>query len=226
VKNEAALEKALELQSMAYQLLRWLRERVDRSTVSFDSAHDRLSMPEAAHDWLKSNYSVIPVRCRPDRADLKAFANLVASFLATSFDLVQAPGTRKITGCGCWCSWCSSMVSASHLRTKKLTRQDKKRAHALQAEALLQRALDRGWSLSPDDAEGIAGRLPEEAAILAYADQLLRRMKGDFEGPAVLALWRRFAWSKTGAPKKNFRLKLEAIRRAESRIDEALSQPT
>jgi hypothetical protein len=224
--NESEVGKALELQKKGYQLLRWVRDRVDRSTVSFTVAHDALSLPEAAHDWLRSNYSVIPVRCRPERADLRAFANIVASFLATSFDLVPVPGRRKITGCGCWCSWCSAMVSGSHLQAKKVTQRDKKRAHALRVEAVLQRALDKGLGTSSEAAKEIADRpdLAEESAILAYTAELVRRMNGHFEGPAVLALWRRFAWSRTGSPKKDYRLTTQAVLKAANRIDQALAE--
>ncbi len=222
--NEATVSKALVLQGKGYQFLRWIRDRVDRSTISFDIAHEALSIPQAAHEWVRRNYSVIPLRCRPEREDVRVFANLLASYLVTSFDLVQVPGRRKITDCGCWCSWCSAMVSASHLRAKKVTLRDKRRSHRLQMEAVLQLALDKGVKLSREGAKEISERadLAEDSAILAYSVELLRRMNGQFEGPAVLALWRRFAWSRAGSPRKDFRLTIEAVRKAEDRIEEAL----
>lgn len=46
---------------------------------------------------------------------------------------------------------------------------------------------------------------------MAYARELLLRLAGDPGDPAILALWREFAWTKTGAPKKGFRLDAQDI---------------
>ena len=47
-------------------------------------------------------------------------------------------------------------------------------------------------------------------------------MNGLYEGAAVPALWRRFAWNKEGSPGKNFHLAIAAVRKAEGLIEQAI----
>lgn len=218
------LERALELQQKGYQLILWLGSLTDRSIVAFDQAHEAASMAEAGRHWLERNLSTLPERCRPEPGDLEAFANIVASFLSSSFDLVAEPGTRRDSRCGCYCSWCSCAVAASHLKTKKVSGKDKKRSLDLQADLLMSCALELNRSLAREEAVRMLEDkdVGEAAAVVAYADELIRRMKGLYEGPAVLALWRRFAWNEKGSPKKDFRLKVEDVRRAEARIERVI----
>ena len=51
-----------------------------------------------------------------------------------------------------------------------------------------------------------------------YGYDLLQREKGIANGPAVLALWRTFAWNESGSPKRGFRLEAEMIAEAETRL--------
>jgi len=62
----------------------------------------------------------------------------------------------------------------------------------------------------------------EVVSRVAYAHDLLRRMKGIAAGPAALALWRGFAWTETGSPKKGFRLSADAILESEKRLCDAV----
>jgi hypothetical protein len=220
------LERALDFQEKGYQLILWLGSLADGAKVSFDQVHEAATMSEAARRWLERHRTALPERCRIDPEDVGPFANVVASFLSSSFDLVAHPGTKRVTDCGCICEWCSYAVAASHLRTKKVSKRDKARARRLQADLLMERALKNGRTLSDDQALCITDdeRLGEAAAVITYADELIRRMKGLYEGPAVLALWRRFAWNREGSPKKNFRLTIDAVRKAEARIQQAIQQ--
>jgi hypothetical protein len=221
------LERAPDLQQKGYQLILWLGSLADRAEVSFDQVHEAATMSEAARRWLERHRTTLPERCRTAPADVEAFANVVASFLSSSFDLVAHPGTTRVTDCGCICEWCSYAVAASHLRTKKVSKRDKTRARRLQADLLLERALKNGRTLSDDQARRIVDdeQLGEAAAIVTYADELIRRTKGLYEGPAVLALRRRFAWTREGSPKKDFRLTIDAVRKAEALVGQALRRP-
>ena len=62
----------------------------------------------------------------------------------------------------------------------------------------------------------------EEASLVAYGIDLESRQKGFAEGPAILALWRSFAWNENGSPKRNFQLTAGLILEAESRLTRAL----
>ena len=55
--------------------------------------------------------------------------------------------------------------------------------------------------------------------VLLLTDTICcEREKGIAEGPAVLALWRSFAWNEAGSPKDGFRLKAELITASEKRL--------
>jgi hypothetical protein len=220
------LERALDLQQKGYQLILWLGSLADDAKVSFDQVHEAASMSEAARRSLERHRSTLPERCRVDPADEDAFAKVVASFLSSSFDLLASPGTRRASDCGCPCGWCSYAVAASHLRPMQVSKRDKTRARRLQADLLLERALKNGRTLSDDRALRIVDdeHLGEAAAMVTYAEELIRRMKGLYEGPAVLALWRRFAWTREGSPKKDYRLTIDAVRDAQARIEQAIHQ--
>jgi hypothetical protein len=220
------VERAVDLQQRSYALLRWLADAVDRGTLTFTAAHQFASLPEAAHHWLDRNYETLPHAAQPPRADLRAFANLFASYLETSFDLVEAPGQHKYSpDAHCFCPMCSWLVAAPRLRTKKLTRGDKDRARELQVDALRAIALDLGVDLSDHVVAELQSRpdIYEATAIVAYALEMQRRMNDAGVGPAGLALWRAFAWTREGSPKKGFSLRAQAILDAEATIANAMS---
>src|SRR5205814_1954550 len=118
-------------------------------SLDFKRAHDYASLPEAAHGWLHANYTTLPSHIQPAREDLRAFANLFASYLETSFEMLDAPGRLKVSpNCHCFCPICSSFVNAPRLVTKKLGRFDKQRARKLQLAAIARVASAHGASSS------------------------------------------------------------------------------
>ncbi len=52
----------------------------------------------------------------------------------------------------------------------------------------------------------------------AWAHELTQRLEGYVTGPAVLALWRMFAWTREGSPKKGFTLRAEDVLAAEDEL--------
>lgn len=44
----------------------------------------------------------------------------------------------------------------------------------------------------------------ETTSLIAYADDLLKRINGTAAGPAVLVLWRGFAWTSEGSQRSGF----------------------
>ncbi len=61
-------------------------------------------------------------------------------------------------------------------------------------------------------------QLFEDACLVAYGIDLFQRENGIANGPAVLALWRGFAWNEAGSPKHGFRLKAKLIADAADRL--------
>jgi len=101
------------------------------------------------------------------------------------------------------------------LQTKTLTRQDKKRARALELDTL--RALAIELACPPADALADDPSLRDSLALATYGHDLLRRLDGVSQGPASLALWRRFAWTPEGSPRPRFALTASAILGKDSR---------
>lgn len=58
----------------------------------------------------------------------------------------------------------------------------------------------------------------ELVCLVTYGYDLLDRMRGIANGPGVLALWRGFAWSLQGSPKKKFTLTADRIMSAQASI--------
>jgi hypothetical protein len=112
------------------------------------------------------------------------------------------------------------------LRAKKLTRADKDRARTLTVTALQEVASALAVPLESMVAEQIADEPEMRAplALVAYGHDLLRRLEGIAEGPASLALWRRFAWTPQGSPKPGFDLSADAILDGEAEVVRCVQQ--
>ena len=64
------------------------------------------------------------------------------------------------------------------------------------------------------------------AAFITYGDWLIKRLSGDSDGPAILALWRIIAWDPRGGVRRGFRLELDGFRNAERNLQEAIKSAT
>jgi hypothetical protein len=214
------IDRAVDLQRRSYNLLRWLSTAISKGIIQFDRAHDYLDAAAAAQEWIESHLLNLPPNCRPASDQLEPFARFFATYLTTSFELVEKPGERVTTYCSCYCPMCTYLVAAPHLRARKVLRRDKERAQRLKVATLQQVAREHNVSLDQDQAMKLIDS-PEsalEVSLVAYGQQLVARTYGRSEGPAVLALWREIAWHKSGSPKKDFQLEAQSILSAEESI--------
>jgi hypothetical protein len=175
VKNRATIT------SHAGALLRWTADAIARGFITFSAAHTYATLPAAAQAWIEEHYADLPPPARPPRAELAPFARFFASFLETSFELVEKPGKRLYSpDAHCFCPMCSWLVDVPHLRTKKLVPADKARAEKSKLAALHVLAVEA--SVSPSDAELeallAAITLREQLALVAYGRDLLERTRG------------------------------------------------
>ncbi len=90
----------------------------------------------------------------------------------------------------------------------------------MRVDALMSLAAQQRVYVGNDESEELLNdrHVFEDASLVAYGYDLLQRAKGIANGPAVLALWRGFAWNELGAPKKGFRLSAMSIIEAEGRL--------
>lgn len=223
--DRSELEMAVELHRRAHGLLRWLEHPIRTGAIQLETVHANMSAAAAAQEWVRSNYVDLPGQLRPRRLDgpeLERFANLFASYLTASFDLVEVPGRRLVRHCRC--PLCLHLVSLPHAQPKRLGDADKHRARELMRLFLAESAA----SLGLVDAAAAVDRVladpahGERAAMATYGEQLIRRMHGDGADPSALALWRMFAWERTGSPKQGFELSAAGISQAESELGSAL----
>lgn len=213
------------MQVRSYRMLRWFTDAIKNGLIDVSNAHKYATLPAAAEEWMRHYYQIIPTDVRPAYDDVAAFSEFFATYLQNSFELNANPGQiRYSPGAHCFCDICSWMINAPNLRTKKVTSGDKHRAERLKSDALRQIANARIVNLTEHQIECLLAdqTISEKAALVAYAQDLILRMKGIATGPAVLALWRSFAWTKQGSPKRNFELRIEDIFEAEDQLVEAV----
>lgn len=218
------LDLAVKMQAKSYALLKWVGQGVSSGLLSFRTAHEYSTLPHAAADWIDKHYLNIPDAARVDQKDIRVFANFFSTYLENSFDLIANPGKIKFSpDAHCFCPMCSWMIDAPNLKTKSLSTADKKRALKMQVHSVIQLSIDFGAKLDESLAETIVSDNGETTALLAYGHDLIQRLNATANGPAVLALWRRFAWNLSGSPKPKFRLSAKMILNAESELSVLLS---
>jgi len=208
------VERAVRLQTCGYQLLRWLEKALSDGFITPEAAGSYTTSEDAAHAWLEKHYLNLPPNARPALPDLRAFSNLFSTYLDSTFDIDANPGKRLYSpDAHCFCPFCSWMVQKPHLRPKTVGAGDKKVAERLKRSFILQLAANCGISASDKLVDDMLGdpELREPVGLCAYAADLLERIEGRAIGAASLALWRTFAWTRQGSPRKNFVLTSDAI---------------
>lgn len=212
-----SLERLLELQDQSYRLLQWLNRQLVEGGVTFDAVHREGTVREAFQAWLERSGASLPRELRPAAADADVLANLFASYLETSFEVV----TRKVApGCPCSCMMCLYLRDATFLKLRKVTPAARKQARELELICLERLAAELELPLVRADLETVASEKGEPArdlALVAWADELARRAQGPSQGPGVLVLWRGFAW-RGGRPDREWKLDANGIRAAGQRV--------
>lgn len=220
------VERAVELQALTYRLLLWLEKALNDGFIVPEAAHQFGTLEDAAHAWIEQHYLNLPSSTRPAREDLPAFSRLFSTYLTNTFDLEENPGERLFSpGAHCFCPCCSWMVRVPHLKPKKVGSADKKTAENMKRGFLRKLALRGGRSVSEQQIEAVRREpvLREAVGLATYADDLLQRLRGVAVGPASLVLWRSFAWTAQGSPKKGFVLSAAAIMAAQQQLLERLA---
>lgn len=219
--NQPEMRRLVDMQHRSYLLLNWMAKAVSEGFVNFETAHDYSTLPAAAEGWILGHYLNIPDDARPTREDLPAFCAFFATYLTNSFEFITNPGKQLYSpDAHCFCPMCSWLVDAPSLKTKKVQSTDKRRAHKMRLHVLLNLAAEYRLHVSENEIGELLNnrQTSEDASLLAYGYDLLQREKGIANGPAVVVLWRGFAWNESGSPKHGFRLRAKLIFEAEKRL--------
>lgn len=224
------LETAFEISQKAYLLLKWLEEAMNKKLYSPVSAHKNLSSSEAVEAWLVEHIKNLPERTRPNihsLAELKKFCNYFSTFLTTSFDIVEKPGKRLYSDdAHCFCPMCSWLINVSHLKPKKVSGLDKKKAIKLKQNTLMQLCMNLQIVINTNDIEKFINNKAtfESVSVITYGNELISRTKGHSNGASVLWLWRNFAWNKSGSPRKKFEFTKDYLLDSKVEVCEALKR--
>jgi hypothetical protein len=219
------VERAVRLQACGYQLLKWLEKALKDGFIMPEAAGTYATSEDAAYAWLERHYLSLPDRARPERADLRAFSNFFSTYLDCTFDLDAHPGKRLYSpDAHCFCPICSWMVQQPHLRPKKVGAGDKKVAERMKRTFLHRLAEAHAISVTDEMLDHMLQdpSLRDSVGLCTYAADLLQRLEGRAVGAASLALWRTFAWTPQGSPKKDFVLSADEIMIAQDVLVEHL----
>lgn len=218
----ARLSKAISTRDLSYKLLMWIGDAIDKGLIQPSKVAHQTGGPDAATDWLRSNYYQIPEHLRPAEDDIAEFSAFFSTYLTSSFDVVEKPGTKGEgpTPTICRCELCMRIVNAPHLRAKKLYASDKRRAKFLMTERMLELATENQLVISHDRAAELISdkTVQRDAAFVAYGHWLIMRLSGQSDGPAILALWRLIAWDPRGGIRRGFTLNLGDFKVAERKL--------
>lgn len=211
---------AIATRDRSYKLLMWISNAIDKGLIFPSRAAHHSGGPEAATEWMNANYQIIPENLRPSRPGIDEFAAFFSTYLTSSFDVIQKPGTKgagPIPRFACRCDLCFRIVNAPHLQAKKLYARDRSRADTLMSECLQTLASKHGIELDDKSATKLVTdqRTRRAAAYVAYGHWLILRLKGESDGPAMLALWRLIAWDPRGGMRHGFTLELDDFKIAE-----------
>lgn len=224
----ADIEYAVDLQARSYALLKWMAQGIARGFLSFDTAHTCALDARAAEAWIGRHYADLPPAARPPLEHLHAFCRLFVSYSDDSWQWLREPGQRLYSpGAHCFCAMCSRQVDRPALRARPLTDGDRRRADRQMRACLDDLALEHERVLEAHEVSALMRDPPlrETVALYAYAHTLLRRVRGGgHEAGVPLALWRRFAWTAQGAPKRKFRLSTQAIVAARAALHRRLAE--
>ena len=219
------IEEILGLHEKSYTLLKWVNNSLGQAFLKFDVMHQAMTASDAANEWMKRHYDNIPLATRPTKSKINAFANLFASYLTTSFDIIEKPGKQLKSDCGCFCSFCSYLSTADHLKVRKPSKNAHKDAKELKRVYLttLSEELELPLIIREIDQLVDDKDISRAISLTTYFNELMRRTQFVSQGEGVLVLWREIAWEGT-APKKGFKLRVTDILDAENKIINKMKQ--
>jgi hypothetical protein len=224
--NHTDVEEALEIARRAHRWLRWMEGEARTQRLSVPQLHHALDEVGALEQLVRAFWNRTPTQARPREHDIARFVRHVASYLSSSLDFDDKHRVVEARRDHFDCMVSAQFQALPHARPKRLRPVDKERADGLERAVLVRMANEAGAQLAEERVQRLldAPQLREARAVCAYIDLLLARQRGEAAGPEVLVLWRRFAWTTTGAPRQDFELTVELYDQSLEQLRAALSQ--
>jgi len=224
--NHTDVEEALEIARRAYRWLQWIEGPGYRGPFTVTQLRHALEDTSALEQLVRVLWTRTPTRARPREHETARFLRHVASYLSSSLDFDDEPRFVEARSDHFDCMVSAQFKALPHARPKRLRPIDKERADALERAVLVRVANEAGAQVADERVQRLleAPQLREARAVCAYIDLLLARQRGEAAGHEVLVLWRRFAWTTTGAPRQDFELTVELYNQSLEQLRAALSQ--
>ncbi len=205
----------------------WIGDRVDQGKIQPSRAAHRCSGPHSVSELIRDYYLEIPISMLPPFEEIEEFSAFFSTFLTSSFDVIEKPGTRGDGPLVCTCDICLRLRNAPHLQAKKLYAREKREANLLMLECMELLVRKNGIDCDEQRLKQIVNdsETRRDAAYLAYGHWLIKRLSGESAGPAILALWRLIAWDPRGGMRPNFTLEIDDFKAAEIKLVETLRSP-
>jgi len=224
--NRTEVEEALEIARRAHRWLNWIQGAHETGRLAAQQLRHALDDACALEQLVRDFWTRTPTQARPREHETARFVRHIASYLSSSLDFDDAPRVVEAHR-----EHFDDMVgpqfkALAHARPKRLRPIDKERADGLERTLLMQLANEAGAQVADERVQRLLEdpQLRETRAVCAYIELLLARQRGEAAGPEVLALWRRFAWTTTGAPRQDFELTVELYEQSLKQLRAALCQ--
>ncbi len=222
--TSAEVDRILRIQDTAYDIFQWMKDCLNSGSLKFQIMHDATDSAANAHEWIERQRGSLPTSIVERLTDSKAVANLLLSFLTTSFELKAKPKTVS-AGSRCGCGWCDWATRLTHLVLRHPSPRDYRTASDLMRLYLADLAANMDVKLGSDVSQLFERNesLTFELAHLTYVRESLRRTEFASQGTGVLALWRSIAW-KDGRAIPKFRLTSSRVLDAQAIVTSVLKQ--
>lgn len=221
--NPNELKHTLEIKSKSYNTLMWINSVIYKSR-SLSKVRAFAEVAVDTEKWVKQHYALIPEHCKPLPEEIPAFSHLLHSYFHISFVLTGDFGKPHNALKHMSFFVFRAFMYPFYISLRHVTKADKLEAEKMMITQLAHTAEKLGLETNLEQLQTMLEdkSLHEPVAICAYATDLLQRQKGQINGVPVLALWRKFAWSHHGSPKKNFELTVDMIMNAQHCIQNEL----
>lgn len=177
--GRAEIARLLELQALAYELLKWLDQEAVGDPELLSSAAPLLARPGTTADWLESRRDRIPAELVPaDSRD--AFASLFCSFFTTSFQVTSTEFGDRVV----WSRVERTVPGRAGVANS-------------QALALKHLAASEGRRITEKESSDLVKSTPGLRADLllwTYVWELDRRARGKGKGQVAHRIWRSIPW--------------------------------
>jgi hypothetical protein len=206
------IKEAISISNQTYNLIIWLNKALEEGFIEFNSVKEITETTVIAKNWLENHIENIPMNAKPTNNNSDTwdkYLNMFCSYFQTSFDIVQEPGKRYIPHL--LRERNKSYKTNPYIKPKSISSSNKNNTQQLKLDYLTNLTKHEKIAINFETIKLIEKNIDHKLAIATYGATLIERQKGKIHSSTILALWREFAWEKSGSPKSDYFLEAEEI---------------